>query len=226
VNRFTASVAPLVVAMLSFAPNAHATPITYDISGVASGRIGATTFSSASVELTAIGNTANVTSLFSGTIFGNPFNTFTVTIGGVGTATITDLSEIWAFPAPSGQSTVPVVVIGRVDKPPALDSITGIGFVGSNALTGYEGTTGIGPITDAGGIGFPACSGPGQDPCIHTTLGLLSFSSNLTFPPTTRATFVATLAPVPEPTTLLLLGCGAAALIGLSRFRIHRSGEK
>jgi hypothetical protein len=224
VNRFIASLAPLVVAILSFAPNAHAIPITYDISGVASGEIGATTFTNASVDLIGIGNTANVTSLFTGTIFGNPFNTLTVTIGGVGTATITDPSEIWAIPAPTGLAMVPVVIIGRVDKPPALDSITGIGFVGSDALTGYEGTTGIGPITDGGGIGFPGCGGPNQDPCIHTTLGLLNFSSNLTIPPTTEATFVATIAP--EPTTLLLLCSGAAALIGLSRFRMQRSGKK
>jgi hypothetical protein len=224
VNRLTASVAPLVVAILSFAPNAHAIPITYEISGVASGEIGATTFTNASVDLTGIGDTANVTSLFSDTIFGNPFNTLTVTIGGIGTATITDPSEIWAIPAPTGIFTVPVVVIGRVDKPPALDSITGIGFVGSNALTGYTGAIGFGPITDAGGIGFPGCGGLGQDPCIHTTLGLLSFGSNITLPTTTQATFVATIAP--EPTTLLLLGSGAAALIGLSRFRMHHAGKK
>ena len=219
-NKFTTSVAPLLMAILSSAPHAHALPITYDISGVASGEIGATTFTNASVDLTGIGDTAGVTSLFSGTIFGNPFSTFTVAIGGVGTVTVTDPSEIWAFPAPSGLAIVPVVIIGRVDKPPALDSITGIGFVGSNALTGYVGATGIGPITDAGGIGFPGCGGPSQDPCIHTTLGLLSFTSNLTFPPTTEATFVATT--TPEPATLLLLLSGAAALLGLSRFRIHR----
>ena len=56
-NKLTASVAPLVIAILSSAPNAHAIPITYDISGVASGEIGATTFTNASVELTGIGDT-------------------------------------------------------------------------------------------------------------------------------------------------------------------------
>jgi hypothetical protein len=204
----------------------HANPIIYDITGVASGKIGATTFTGASVELTGIGDTANITSLFSGTIFGNPFSTFKVTIGGVGTATITDASEIWAIPGPIGQAAVPVVVFGRVDAPPALDSITGIGLIGSNALTGYEGATGIGPITDGGAIGFPGCGGLGQDPCIHTTLGVLSFTANLTFPvpPNTNATFVATL--VPEPTSLLLLGSGAAALFGWSRIRPRRSGKK
>src|SRR5271165_3811873 len=63
VNKLSASVAPLVIAILSSTPNAHADSITYDISGVASGEIGATTFTNASVELTGIGDTANVTSL-------------------------------------------------------------------------------------------------------------------------------------------------------------------
>jgi len=204
----------LVVSIFLLAPNAHAAPITYEISGVASGAIGTTTFTNASVELTGTGNTANVSSfVVSGdTIFGNPFNTLTVTIGGIGTATITDPSEIWAIPI-SSIFPVPAVVIGRIDRPPALDSITGLGAVGSNALAGYEGTTGIGPITDEGGIGFPACGGPMQDPCVHTTLGLLSFSANLSTNPTGQGTFVATVASVPEPATLFLVVCGAAALL-------------
>ena len=220
----TLILASAISTIVLYAASANATSITYEISGVASGTIGATTFTNASVEETGIGDTANVTSLFGGLIFGNPFSTLTVTIGGVGTATVTDASEIWAIPAPSGLSPVPVVVIGRVDNPPALDSITGIGFVGSSALTGYEGATGIGPITDAGGIGFPACGGPTQDPCIHTTLGLLSFSSNLTFPPTTEATFVATFQPVPEPPTisLMLIGLVSLGAMMVMRKRIAR----
>jgi hypothetical protein len=214
--------AGLVVAILSLAPNAHATSITYEISGVASGTIGGTTFTNALVELTGTGDTANVTSLFSGEVFGNPFNSFTVTIGGVGTATITDASEIWAAPA-SGLFSVPAVVMGRIDSPPALDSITGLGAVGSNALAGYEGATGIGPITDEGGIGFPACSGPMEDPCVHTTRGLLSFSQNLSTTPTGQATFVAT---VPEPATLFLVVGGAAALVGRWRLRTGRSCKR
>jgi hypothetical protein len=202
-----------LVVILSFPANAHATPITYEISSVASGRIGGTAFNNAEVDLIATGNTANATTLVvSGlTIFANPFSNFTVTIGGVGTAAITDASEIWSIPVVGPPLTAPTVIFGRIDSPPALDSITGIGFVSSNALAGYQGTTGIGPITDEGGIGFnPACSTPGHDPCVHTTLGLLRFTSNIDFSLTTQATFTATT--VPEPTTLLLLGSGVVAL--------------
>lgn len=221
--------AGLVAAILSLAPSALADQITYEISGMASGTIGSNTFTNATVKFTGTGNTANVTSLFSGGLFANPFDTFTVNIGGVGTATITDPSEIWAVPTPGFDSIpVPIVVIGRIDKPPALDSITGLGIVGSDALAGYEGTTGIGPITSEGGIGFPACGGPTEDPCVHTSLGLLSFTTNLSTNPTGEATFVATLAPVPEPssylellTVLLCLGAGCTVV----RSRALKSGK-
>jgi|SRR5579884_313340 len=209
--------AGLAVTVLSFASNAHAATITYEISGVASGTIGATTFTNALVQLIGTGNTANITSLSGGEAFANPFSGFTVTIAGVGTASVTDPSGIWAIPtALSGPNffSVPAVVIGRIDSPPNLDSFTGLGAVGSNALAGYEGATGMGPITDEGGIGFPACGGPTQDPCVHTTLGLLSFSANLS--PTnitTQGTFVATLTPEPASYGLILCGLGLLAVI-------------
>ena len=221
----------LAIPCLMVCTQLRADPITYEISGVASGTIGSTPFTDASVELKGTGNTANVTSLFSGQLFANAFDTFTVTIGGVGTATITDPSEIWAVPTAGFDSIgVPIVVIGRIDKPPALDSITGLGVTGSNALAGYEGSTAIGPITDEGGIGFPACGGPSQDSCVHTTLGLLSFSENL-HPETLagqQTTFVATLQPVPEPssswellTVLLALGAGCSVV----KSRALKSGK-
>jgi hypothetical protein len=223
--------AVLLVTLLGLANVAQAKPITYEISAMASGQIGGTTFTDALVELIGTGNTANVTSLFSGEAFANPFDSFEVTIAGVGTATITDPSGIWAVPTPGFDSIpVPVVVIGREDHVggvPVLDSITGLGVVGGNALAGYEGTTGIGPITDEGAIGFPACGGPTEDPCVHTTLGLLSFSANLR--PTTLAggqgTFTATVAstPTPEPASGALILCGLAALAALHRRRSPRA---
>lgn len=221
-KQIVAFAAPMIFAILSFASNAHATPITYELSGTASGKIGATTFTDAAVDLIGVGDTAGITSLFGGVIFGNPFTAFTVTIGGVGTATITDQSAIWAIPAPSGLVPQPAIIFGREDRVggvPVLDSITGIGIVASAGLAGYEDGAPVPPITDLGGIGFPGCGGIGEDPCIHTTLGLLSFDSN-PFPPTGEATFAAE--PVPEPTTLFLLGGGLAALAGRSRTRARK----
>lgn len=223
--------AGLVVAILSLTPNAHASPITYEMSGMASGNIGGTPFTNALVDMVGTGDTANVSS-FSvvllgnpATVFGNPFEKFTITIAGVGTATITDQSALWTIPAGGD------VLFGREDhvgSVPVLDSITGLGLVTSNLLGGYEGATAIGPITDGGAIGFPACGGVGQDPCVHTTLGLLSFASNITFPPTTETTttFAATLESVPEPDTILLMGLGATVLVCRFRFRTCRSRKK
>jgi PEP-CTERM motif len=228
-HTFALPSALLVLFSVCAAQPAGAAPITYQISSVASGQIGATTFTNAQIDLIGTGDTANVVALtdfgIPFPVFANPFITFTVTIGGVITATITDPSTIWSIPdVIPGFNPVPLVIFGRIDAPPALDSITGIGFFGSNALAGYDLSTGIGPIPGPGEIDFnPNCSTPGNDPCLHTSLGLLRISSGGL---ESQGTFVATPAPVPEPATLFLLGSGAAALVGRSRFRTRRSGEK
>ena len=217
-----------VVALLMFAPNAQAMPITYEITSVVSGQIGMTSFTDAQVHLIATGDTDTAVSGAFGpySYFANPFSTFTVNIAGIGTATITDLSAIWSFPQPiPGLNPLPAVLFGRIDHPPALDSFTGIGFALNNALAGYDTTTAIGPLTGPGTIAFnPACSTPGNNSCIHTSLGLLRFTSN-DLEDGDQATFVATVTPVPEPATLVLLGSGVATLVGRSRSRTRRSEE-
>lgn len=222
-----------VVATLFLTSNAQAAPIIYEVFSVASGKIGATTFTTAQIGLMGTGDTANVVSLTDPSIpfpiFANPLSTLTITIGGVGTATIADPPGIWSFPdLIPGFNPVPLVILGRIDHPPALDSFTGIGGVGNTALAGYDLTSAIGPVSGIGGIGFdPACGTPFHDSCIQTSLGFLSFTSNTELDEGT-GTFVATLAPtaVPEPATLWLLGSGMAALVGRSRLRTRRSGEK
>jgi len=209
----------LALVLTGISTAAYADPITFQFSGTASGTIGGTNFSNALVTLNGTGNTNNIVSIF-GFAFAAPITT-TVTIQGVGTATITDPTEILSsvIPVSIGGNLLPFVILGRVDAPPALDSLTGIGAIGSNAVLGYNLATSIGPITASpGGIGFIVpCGVPGSDPCLSTSLGTLSFTSNIGN--TSQGTFTATLQPVPEPTSLFLLGSGVAALVGRSRIR-------
>lgn len=205
----------LVAALFGFAASTDASPIIYTESGLASGTIGGSTFTNVLVQVTASGDTANVVTLTDGTytLYANLSSLTRITIAGIGTATITDATAVYSFPTPvlidTGFPVLPYAIIGTLDSPPSLDSFTGIGGQGDNALLGYGLTTSIGPITGSpGGIGH-------SSDFINTSSGHLTFSANIS--PTSQGTFTATL--VPEPMSLVLLGSGIAMLAGLSRFR-------
>src|SRR5262245_19147831 len=107
-----------VVALLMFAATAQAVPISYQISTVATGQIGATPFTNAQMTFIGTGDTANVQALAFGLIsyFANPLSAMVVTIGGIGTATILDPPGIWSFPqAVQGFIPLPAVIMGRID---------------------------------------------------------------------------------------------------------------
>ena len=115
----------------------------------------------------------------------------------------------------------PLVILGRIDNPPDLTSFTGIASAGSNGLASYDLTTSIGPIGDIGfgGVGFfPECGIPGNDSCLATSMGTLIFTTNIE---RGDGQFAATVEEVPEPSLLLLMGGGVAALVRRSR----RSGR-
>ena len=214
-SPFLVRPAALVLAVLGFAAVARGTPITYDVSGVASGTIGGAAFTNALVRVTLAGDTDDVVMLTDGSlsIWVNP-GTTTVRIAGIGTAGITDSTAVYSFPTPvpidPSLPVLPYVVIGTLDSPPALDSFTGIAGLGSNALLGYDLRTSFGPLTATPG-GMSRHAGVPM----NTTLGPLSFDSG-EITPTTEGTFTAT---VPEPTSLLLLGGGIAGLAGRARSR-------
>ena len=218
--------AALVAAWLCLAAVVEAAPITYVITGTASGMIGGTAFTNALVQVTATGDTGNVVPLNVGgyDYFANVPSATTVTIAGIGTATVTGAAApglspnpvgIFAFPTPIQlEPTLPataVVVIGTLDFLPALIDFTGIGAVGGDALLGYDLRTSIGPITAGGGVGYPPSL------FVYTTLGNLSFTENLSG--SSPGTFAAT-ATVPEPTSLLLTAIG---LLGVATTRVRRS---
>jgi len=205
----------LTVALLGSASVAHATSITYTQTGITSGMIGGASFTNALATVTVTGDTANVvTQTIEGYLFNVNVSTLTrVTIAGVGTATVTVPTAIYSFPTPilidSGLPVLPYVVMGTLDSPPAVDSFTGLGGLGSNSLLGYDLRTAIGPITGSpGGVFYPVGL------IVPTNLGNLSFTSNLT--PTMVGTFSAT---VPEPNSLVLLSLGIAGLAFQLRFR-------
>ena len=218
--------AGLAIILVGFAvQQANATPISFEFSGTGSGAIGGTPFTNALVVYTGTADTDDVLTLspMGFTLYAVALDGLTVNIAGIGTATITDPSKVLDIPQPiidpdGDIPALPGLLLLRGDNPSDLDSGTGMAAMFGNALAGYDLKTSIGPITDLGGVGFPENCAPGSDPCIGTSLGLLSFTSNIV--PDNGGRFTATLQPVavPEPATLLLMGSGlAAALIRRSR---------
>jgi hypothetical protein len=216
--------AALLLALFGFVSVAHAAPITYVQTGTASGTIGGSAFTDVLVVVTLTGDTADVISDPFAPDFPCAFcfanaGLVTVEIPGIGTATVTDPTGIWAFGQPVDLDDDPTtpdspgVVIGTVDHPPALDSFTGLGGTLNFALLDYDLTT---PIATVGGI----VSGVGYPPglLVNTTLGNLSFTSNLSAN-STDGSFTATVGAVPEPATMLLFGSGIAAFADRRRVR-------
>ena len=215
----------LLLAVLGVATASHAAPITYTISGTASGHLGSLTFSDALLMVTVTADTDNVIvesidadgdGINDSNLYANASSLTTVSIAGLSTVNVLDPTAIYGFPPISASILdpgeelllMPAVVIGTLDAPPALDSFTGLAAIGADSLLGYNLATSISPIVGAGGVGYPIGL------FVNTSGGMLSFDSNVGID--SRGTLTAQ---VPEPASLSLFGCGILSLVGLSRFR-------
>jgi hypothetical protein len=187
----------LSVALLGvpFMMLAFSGPITYTFTTTATGTLGGTPFTDASIVITASGDTSNITNPFANLFrFTDP--AATINISGVGLATFTDLSSVvdnQICNCPSG-----AVIFGDV----ALN--LGILVDHNVAFTTYDLSTSIGPITST-------LAGLSLVP-IPTNLGNLSFTAN-------NGTTQFSASAVPEPMSVGLVGLGISAALMCRRRR-------
>ncbi len=173
------------------ASSAFAVPITYTEQAVGSGSLDGVAFTNATVVLTMVNDTANVTG--SAPLFTN-YGTSTVSVAGGAPETFTDRTEV--FSAQSAPS------VGFADMTLLVDILDDV----SASFATYDLTTAIGPI-----IGTPVINATQFFPTDSGAFNLSGITGNVTF--------TATLAAVPEPSALALLSAGLAGLLGLARIR-------
>jgi uncharacterized protein (TIGR03437 family) len=169
-HRFRAMI-PFVLTIAgiaSFGLTIQAAPITYTLTTTASGTLGASTFTNATVTVTLSGDISGITA-GTGSFSGALINTgnASVTIGGLGTATFTNPIVMAStynalFPALDNMNAVIV-----------LDSASGTGILlqAGTVFSGY-GLGLMAPVTGTGGVG----SGSHMVPTFPTTKGNLTWS--------------------------------------------------
>jgi hypothetical protein len=177
------------LAVLAGVGEAQADPITYTVSGTASGSLGANPFTNAAVTVTAAADASAIVNHGAG-FFDVPSLAATVSVSGLGTATFTVPTRTFTNQPIGGAG---IGTSTGINPPDILDTL------GNPALTTYDLSTSIGPLTGTPGFNsgthFATTSGD---------LVLNSVSGNTTF----------TAVAAPEPSGLALAGVGLAGWIG------------
>ena len=194
-NRIVPAVVLGIASIFVAASPSFAALITYTLETTASGSLGATTFTDATVVLTMTNNTTNVTTSGPGE-FEN-VGTVTVSVGGGSPVTFTDSTRVF-----SSQS---VSTVGFEDLAVAdiLDSV-------SASFATYDLKTSIGPIV--GSSEFDPSSS------FATTGGAFVLTS------AGDATFTAATTAIPEPSSWAMMLIGFAGL-GYAGYRRARAAH-
>jgi hypothetical protein len=192
----------LGVAFAAVGVSAFAAPITYTLSGTGTGTVGATAFTSAAYTISVVGDTTAITG---GPTFSNVV-TGTMTIAGIGTATITEPIRVF-----NNQGSA-AFGVGR----PGSDLLD----VTNPAFATYALATNLGPIPGLTPFAL------NQFTTLASSLGAITMptSGPVTFQATTSAVPPAASTPVPTLSEyglllLALLTGGVAALRLRSRSR-------
>jgi hypothetical protein len=166
--------------------------VTYTETDVASGSLGAASFSDALVTITLLGDTSTLTTGIFGAL--EVFGPATVTVDGIGTASFTDSLAVFSTYGAAGIT----------DSAGITDTSLGIGLDVLDTMDPtfgtYDLTTGIGPISNTSAFNPPDPNNGFNG--FATTDGSFVLTSE-----SGASTFSATTA-VPEPSSLLLLGAG------------------
>ena len=156
----------LAAGLLFVAAAANASPITYTISGVGSGSIGATAFSNAGFALTLNGDTAH----YNGTAV-NPLDSVVLTVDGIGAATFQigtllgeNSSHVVYFSRATGSDLFDFTLPSQVNLGAAFGPLTGTGVFALSQFQDVASSLGLIDFNSSSAVQFQAVAGAAAVP--------------------------------------------------------------